>query len=160
VDTIRRWVEVLKSFYYCFSLQPWSKNIARSLLKEPKLYLWDWSLIEDEGHRHENLVASHLLKAIHFWTDQGLGDFGLHYLRTKDQHEVDFLVTKDKEPWFLVEVKTKAKGLSSALFRFQEETKAPHAFQLAFDLPFVAKNCFEEKGPILVPAQTFLSQLI
>jgi predicted AAA+ superfamily ATPase len=160
VDTIRRWVEVLKSFYYCFSLQPWSKNIARSLLKEPKLYLWDWSLIEDEGHRHENLVASHLLKAVHFWTDQGLGDFGLHYLRTKDQHEVDFLVIKDKKPWFLVEVKSKAKGLSPALYRFQEETGAPHAFQLAFDLPFVNKNCFEEKGPILVPARTLLSQLV
>jgi len=160
VDTIRRWVEVLKSFYYCFSIQPWSKNISRSLLKEPKLYLWDWSLVEDEGHRLENLVASHLLKAVDFWTDQGLGDFGLYYVRTKDQREVDFLVTKDKKPWFLVEVKSKAKGLSSALYRFQEETNAPHAFQLAFDLPFVDKNCFEEKGPILVPARTFLSQLI
>ena len=160
VDTIRRWIEVLKSFYYCFSIQPWSKNISRSLLKEPKLYLWDWSLIENEGHRLENLVASHLLKAVHFWTDQGLGDFGLYYLRTKDQHEVDFLVTKDKKPWFLVEVKTKAKGLASSLYRFQKETSAPHAFQVAFDLPFVQKNCFEERGPILVPARTFLSQLI
>lgn len=160
VDTIRRWIEVLKSFYYCFSLQPWSKNVARSLLKEPKLYLCDWSLVEEEGHRHENLVASHLLKAVHFWTDQGLGDFGLYYLRTKDQHEVDFLVTKEKKPWFLVEVKTKAKGLSPALYRFQKELQVPHAFQIAFDLPFVKKNCFEEKEPVLVPARTFLSQLV
>lgn len=160
VDTVRRWIEVLKSFYYCFSVQPWSKNIARSLLKEPKLYLLDWSLVESEGHRHENLVGCHLLKAVHFWTDIGLGEFSLHYLRTKDQNEVDFLVVKDKKPWFLVEVKTKAKGLSSSLYRFQEETGAPHAFQIAFDLPFVQKDCFEEKGPILVPARTFLSQLI
>jgi uncharacterized protein len=159
-DTIRRWVEVLKSFYYCFSIQPWSKNITRSLLKEPKLYLWDWSLIEDEGHRNENLVASHLLKAVHFWTDRGLGEYGLYYLRTKDQREVDFIVTKNKKPWFIVEVKTKAKGMSPELYRFQEETQAPHAFQVAFDLPFVNKNCFEEKGPILVPAKTFLSQLV
>lgn len=160
VDTIRRWIEVLKSFYYCFSIQPWSKNVSRSLLKEPKLYLWDWSLVESEGHRHENLVASHLLKAVHFWTDQGMGDYSLHYLRTKDQEEVDFLVVKDKKPWFLIEVKTKAKGLNSALYRFQEETGAAHAFQVAFDLPFVNKNCFEEKKPILVPARTFLSQLV
>jgi hypothetical protein len=160
VDTIRRWVEVLKSFYYCFSLQPWSRNIARSLLKEPKIYLWDWSLVESEGHRHENLVASHLLKAVHFWTDLGLGEYSLHYLRTKDQDEVDFLVVKDKKPWFLVEVKSKAKGLSSSLYRFQEETGAPHAFQAAFDLPFANKSCFEEKGPILVPVRTLLSQLV
>lgn len=160
IDTVRRWLQVLQSFYYCFSIQPWSKNISRSLLKKPKIYLWDWSLIEEEGHRHENFVASHLLKAVHFWTDRGLGDFGLYYLRTKDKVEVDFLVTRDEKPWFLAEVKTKAKGLSSSLYHFQEETNAPHAFQIVFDLPYVAKNCFEEKGPILVPAKTFLSQLV
>jgi predicted AAA+ superfamily ATPase len=160
VDTIRRWLEVLKSFYYCFSIQPWSKNITRSLIKEPKLYLWDWSLVDEEGHRNENLVASHLLKAVHFWNDRGFGEYGLYYLRTKDKIETDFLVTKNEKPWFLVEVKTKAKGLSPSLYHFQEETKAPHAFQVAFDLPFVDKNCFEEKGPILVPARTFLSQLV
>lgn len=159
-DTIRRWIEVLKSFYYCFSIQPWSKNVSRSLLKEPKLYLWDWSLVEEEGHRNENLVASHLLKAVHFWTDRGLGEFELYYLRTKEQHEVDFIVVKNKKPWFLVEVKTKATGISPSLYRFQKETGAPHAFQVTFNLPFVQKNCFEEKDPILVPARTFLSQLV
>lgn len=160
IDTTRRWLEVLKSFYYCFSIQPWSKNITRSLIKEPKLYLWDWSLVDEEGHRNENLVASHLLKATHFWNDRGLGDYGLYYLRTKDKIETDFLVTKNGKPWFLVEVKTKAKGISPALYHFQKETQAPHAFQVAFDLPFVNKNCFMEKGPILVPARTFLSQLV
>jgi uncharacterized protein len=160
IDTIRRWLEVLKSFYYCFSIQPWSKNITRSLIKEPKLYLWDWSLIDEEGHRNENLVASHLLKAIHFWNDRGFGEYGLYYLRTKDKMETDFLVVKDGKPWFLVEVKTKAKGISPALYHFQQETQAPHAFQVAFDLPFVNKSCFQEKTPILVPARTFLSQLV
>jgi predicted AAA+ superfamily ATPase len=160
IDTIRRWIEILKSFYYCFSIQPWSKNVSRSLIKEPKLYLWDWSLIDDIGQRHENLVASHLLKAVHFWTDLGMGEYGLYYLRTKDKIETDFAVTKNGKPWFIVEVKTKAQGLSPALFHFQEATGAEHAFQLAFDLPFVKKNCFEEKGPILVPARTFLSQLV
>lgn len=160
IDTIRRWLEVLKSFYYCFSVQPFSKNITRSLIKKPKLYLWDWSLVDEEGHRNENLVACHLLKATHFWNDRGFGEYGLYYLRTKDKIETDFLVTKDKKPWFLVEVKTKAKGISPALHHFQKETQAPHAFQVAFDLPFVNKNCFEEKGPIIVPAQTLLSQLV
>ena len=160
VDTIRRWVETLKSFYYCFSIQPWSKNISRSLIKEPKLYLWDWSLIEEEGHRNENLVASHLLKAVHFWADRGLGEYGLYYLRTKDKIEVDFLVTKNDQPWFMVEVKTKARGLSPSLYHFQKKTGAAHAFQIAFDLPYVNKDCFTEKGPIIVPARTFLSQLV
>ncbi len=105
-------------------------------------------------------MASHLLKAVHFWTDRGLGDYGLFYLRTKDKVETDFVVVKDGKPWFLVEVKTKAKGLSSALYHFQAETKAPHALQVAFDLPFVQRDCFEEKEPIIVPARTFLAQLV
>lgn len=159
-DTVRRWIEVLKLFYFCFSIQPWSKNISRSLLKEPKLYLWDWSLVEDEGQRNENFVASHLLKAVHFWTDLGLGDYQLHYIRTKEQQEVDFVVTKDGKPWFLVEVKTKKTAISKQLYRFQKETGAQHAFQVTIDLPFIERNCFEETEPVIVPAKTFLSQLV
>lgn len=160
-ETIRRWIETLKALYYCFSIQPWSHNISRSLLKEPKIFLWDWSLVEDKGQRLENFVASHLLKAIHFWTDRGFGEYGLHFLRDKEKREVDFLITKNKEPWFLVEVKASSNnGISKALFHFQKQTKAPHAFQVVFDLPFVNRNCFDYNQPIIVPASTLLSQLV
>jgi len=50
-----------------------------------KTYLWDWSNIDDIGKRHENFVASHLLKFIHWLTDLGFGNYQLHYLRTKDK---------------------------------------------------------------------------
>jgi uncharacterized protein len=76
-----------------------------SLVKEPNIYLWNWALIEDAGARLENFVASHLLKATQYWTDRGLGDFNLYYLRDKEGREVDFLVSKDKKPWFIVEAK-------------------------------------------------------
>ncbi len=160
-ETIRRWIETLKALYYCFSIQPWTHNISRSLLKEPKIFLWDWSLVENKGQRLENFVASHLLKAVHFWTDRGFGEYELYFLRDKDQREVDFLVTKDQNPWFLVEVKTSAHtGISKSLYHFQQETGAPHAFQIAFDLPYVNRDCFSHHEPIIVPATTFLSQLI
>lgn len=160
IDTIKRWLEVLKSFYYCFSLQPWSKNVSRSLIKEPKLYLWDFSLVESIGPRLENLVACHLLKAVHFWNDRGIGEYGLFYLRTKDKQETDFIVVKNGKPWFIVEVKAKSKGLCPALFHFQKETGAKHAFQICFNSPFVEQDCFTETGPIIVPAATFLAQLV
>ncbi len=160
-ETTRRWIETLKALYYCFSIQPWAKNISRSLVKEPKIYLWDWSLVDDPGKKLENLVASHLLKAIHFWTDQGFGDYGLYFLRDKEKREVDFLVTKNETPWFLVEVKASANGgVSKSLFHFQKETGAPHAFQVVFDLPYVEGDCFTLNQPMIVPASTFLSQLI
>jgi len=161
VDTVRRWLTTLESFYYCFTIHPWYRNVARSLRKEPKVYLWDWSQLDDPGARAENLVASALLKAVHLWTDRGLGELGLFFLRDKEKHEVDFLVARDGQPWFLVETKASGKaGLSSDLARFQKQTSAPHAFQLAMDLPYVDRNCFSEHRPVIVPATTFLSQLV
>ena len=73
--TIKRWLSSLESFYYAFRIHPWTKNVKRTLKKEPKYYLWDWSLVQNEGARHENFVASHLLKAVHLWTDAGLGEY-------------------------------------------------------------------------------------
>lgn len=160
VPTLVRWMELLKNLYFCFSIQPWSKNIARSLIKEPKVYLWNWALIEDLGAKLENFIASHLYKAVQFWTDQGFGEYGLYYLRDKDKREVDFLVTKDHKPWFLVEVKASGhQGISKWLHYYQEKLKVPHAFQIGFDLPFVDQDCFKIKEPVIVPAITFLSQL-
>jgi len=159
--TLQRWIELLKNLYFCFTLQPWSKNLSRSLIKEPKIYLWNWSLIEDSGARLENFVASHLYKAIQFWTDRGMGDYGLYYLRDKDKREVDFLITKNRKPWFLVEAKSSGhQGISRWLYYYQEKLNVPHAFQIGFDLPYVDKDCFAHKEPIIVPAKTFLSQLI
>jgi hypothetical protein len=159
--TIQRWIGTLQAFFYCFTIKPWAKNIPRSLLKEPKIYLWDWANIADEGLRAENLVASHLLKAVHFWTDSGQGQYELFFIRDKEKREVDFLVTRNNEPWFLVEVKLSSHDrLSKNLFYFQDKLKARHAFQVVFDLEYVAKDCFSSAKPMIVPARTFLSQLV
>ena len=160
-ETIASWVETLSAFYYCFSIKPWHQNITRSLLKQPKIYLYDWSLISDAGARCENFIASHLLKAVQFWTDMGFGTYDLYFLRDKEKREVDFLVTKDEKPWFLVEAKNGDNArISKNLIYFQQATQAAHAFQVSLTHPFVNKNCFDSREPIIVPAKTFLSQLI
>lgn len=159
--TIRHWLEILKSFYYCFEIRPFHQNITRSLLKEPKYYLWDWSFCTDEGMRFENFIASHLQKAVHFWTDFGFGVYELYFLRDKEKREVDFLITKDNQPWMLVEAKLAKNHLSPSLAYFQKMTKAPYAFQVILDMPYINKSCFEIKDqPLIVPARTFLSQLV
>jgi predicted AAA+ superfamily ATPase len=158
--TIQRWIKALSNLYFCFTIQPWSRNIAKALRKQPKVFLWDWTMTHSLSARTENFIASHLLKAVQFWTDAGFGDFALYYLRDTAKREVDFLVTKDDQPWFLVEAKTSAHGISPALHYFQKETKAPFAFQVFLDKPFVNADCFLEGAPIHVPARTFLSQLV
>ncbi len=157
--TVRSWITTLCSLLHGFVVRPWHRNLNRALRKEPKWYLRDWSGIQDPGQRAETLVACHLLKAVDFWTETGKGAFELRYLRDKEKREVDFLVVRDDQPWFLVEVKQAERELSPALAYFQNQTGAPHAFQAVIAMPFVAADCFEQTRPVVVPARTLLSQL-
>jgi predicted AAA+ superfamily ATPase len=161
VDTIRRWIDVLGGLHVGFRLRPWFRNVTRSLRKEPKWYLRDWAGISDPGRRSETFVGCHLLKAVEGWTDLGLGDFELAYLRDKSKREVDFVVVRDGNPWFLVEVKHRDEAVSPSLAFFQGELKAPHAFHVVMDSDYVDADCFAQRDrPMIVPARTFLSQLL
>jgi predicted AAA+ superfamily ATPase len=161
VDTVRRWIDLLRDLHLGFLIRPWFQNVSRSLRKEPKWFLRDWSSIEDVGDKAETFVGCHLLKAVEGWNDLGLGRFDLGYLRDKEKREVDFLVARDGKPWFLVEVKHSDESLGRALSFFQKQVKAPFAFQVVVDADYVDVDCFARpRGPVVVPARTFLSQLL
>ena len=161
VDTIRRWIAALCDFHLGFLVRPWFRNISRSLRKEPKWYLRDWANIEDVGDKAETFGACHLLKAVEGWNDMGLGRFDLGYLRDKEKREIDFLVTRDGKPWFLAEVKYREESLSRTLKYYQDQVNAPFAFQVVVDADYVDRDCFTAPGrPLVVPARTFLSQLL
>lgn len=163
VDTIRRWLDVLESFYFCYRIRPWFKNVSKSLRKQPKIYPFDWSVIPDPGGRCECFVAGHLLKAVHHWTDCGLGRFTLHFLRDTAQREVDFLIARDGMPWMLVEVKQSVgKSVSSSLKYFAGLLNAPHVFQAVLNEDPIEADCFassKPSQPLQVPLRTLLAQL-
>ena len=159
-QTAQRWVQNLVQLHHGFLVRPWFKNVAKSLRKEGKWYLRDWSTITDPGQRAETFIACHLLKAVEGWTDMGMGNFELCYLRNKSKDEVDFVVIRDSKPWFLAEVKKSDEPIGRALHSFQKELNAPHAFQVVLDEPYVNVDCFEYRKPTSVPARTFLSQLL
>ncbi len=161
VDTVRRWVDVLRNLHLGFLIRPWFKNVSRSLRKEPKWLLRDWAAIKDAGDRAETFVGCHLFKAVDGWNDMGLGKFELGYLRDKERREVDFVVARDGSPWFLVEVKHRDESLSGTLKYYQKQVKVPFAFQVVIDAEYIDADCFAKpRGPIVVPAKTFLSQLL
>jgi len=160
-DTVKMWITLLESLYVCFQIQPWSKNIANSLRKQPKIYLWDWSTIADMGARRENLVALHLLKSVHWWNACGLGNFGLYYLRDKQKREVDFLVSCDNKPFIVVEVKSSSHDrISPNIDHFQKMLNAPHAFQLVFDMPVSNINPIELQRPAIIAAADLFKVLV
>lgn len=104
--TIKRWLMILENLYIVFKVTPYHKNIARSLLKEPKYFFYDTGhVLGDKGAKLENLVAASLLKELDFLEDTLGYDASLHYLRNKDGREIDFLILINNKPSRLIEVK-------------------------------------------------------
>lgn len=153
---VSAWIEILEAFYYIFRIYPFSSNKIRALKKEPKLYLWDWSEVDDESARFENLVASHLLKLVHFLNDYEGYKSNLYFLRDVDKREVDFLVTINGKPWFAVEAKLNKTSLSPHLIYFRERLSIPYVYQIIKE----ADIDRIEKGVRISSAGKFLSGLI
>ena len=113
--TVKSWLEQLKRLYLVFSVDPWTRKISRGLRKEKKWYFLDWYYVPDEPARFENLVAAYLYRICQALTDQGYGDYRLHYLRTLDKKEIDFVLALDRKPILCLEVKMGDTNLSPTL---------------------------------------------
>ena len=129
-ESILRWIDLYEAIYYCYRIRPYSNKIKNSIIKEPKLYLYDWSNLEEQGAKFENLIAGHLLKNVHLWTDGAMGDFKLYYLRDKQKREVDFFITNNNKPYLLLEVKSNQTALSPSLIHYNEILKPMFCLQL------------------------------
>ena len=153
---VTNWLNILETFYYCFRIYPFIGKNYRSLKKEPKLYLIDWSEISDEAKRFENFIASHLLKLVHFLYDYEGYRINLNFLRNVDKKEVDFFVTVDNKPWFAVEVKISDTSVSPHLHYYRDKLNIPYCYQV------VKKSGVDRliNGIRIVSADRFLCGLI
>lgn len=124
-NSVQSWLSVFESFYLIFTIGPWTRQISRAIQKERKAYLWDVPRIKEAGPRFENMVAMELYRAISGWNDMGYGTFSLHFIKNKEQQEVDFLIANDGDPVVLVEAKLKDGEPTKALRKFQTFLKTP-----------------------------------
>lgn len=153
---VSRWLNVLEAFYYHFRIHPFVGKALRSIKKQPKLYLWDWSEVEDPSARFENLVAAHLLKTCHYLYDREGHKAALYFLRNIDKKEVDFLVTVDQKPWFAVEAKLSEATISPPLHSYKEKLKIPFVYQVIMK-PGVYRFI---NGVRVISADRFLTGLV
>lgn len=155
-NTIKKYVQILESLYIIFLITPFHKNIARSILKEPKVYFYDTSFIdEDQGVKLENTCAVSLLKHVQFLYDAKGVDINLHYLRTKDNKEVDFAISRNGELSQLIEVKLSDNKVSPSLKYFAERFQSVEAIQLVHNL----KQNESKSGISILLAHDWLSKL-
>ena len=101
--TVANWLSALERLYAVFRLSPFGSPKIRAIKKSQKHYHYDWSLVPEAGPRFENMVASHLLKWVHFRQDSEGLDLELFYFRDTDGREVDFIVAEKGKPITAVE---------------------------------------------------------
>ena len=134
-NTVKRWLLLLENLYIIFRVTPYAKKVTRSLLKEPKFYFYDIAQVEgDKGARLENLVACSLLKELQFIEDTTGESTALHYLRTKDGKELDFLTCIDSKPTYLIEAKWSENDPAPAFKHFKLFFPAAKQVQLVKEL--------------------------
>ncbi|MCX7063145.1 MAG: ATP-binding protein [Proteobacteria bacterium] len=133
--TLKRYLDILQALYIVFTVQPWHHSVARAILQTPKVYFFDTGLVRgDDGIRFENAVATMLLKHVHFRQDSRGKDAGLHYIRTKDGSEIDFVVSENKQLTHLIECKLTDSALHRPLAGFAGKFPAAEAVQLVRSL--------------------------
>ncbi|MCP4652020.1 MAG: ATP-binding protein [Candidatus Omnitrophica bacterium] len=155
--TITRWMDVLERTYAIFRLLPFGAPQIRAVKKERKHYHFDWSLIPEQSYRFENMVASHLLKWVHFQEDTEARNLELRYFRNMDGQEVDFVITEDKQPILLIECKLTDTKISRPLKYLKSRFPKSKAWQIHAS---GSKDYQTFEGIRVCPALAFLRTLI
>jgi predicted AAA+ superfamily ATPase len=158
--TVKRWMNYLNELYYFFEIKPFSKSITRSIKKEKKIYLWDWSEVENPGARFENLVASHLFKYCDYLTDTGEGLYELCYLKDKEKNELDFLITKNKKPFLPIEAKLSDSVPSKNFSKWLQALGCSAGIQLVMREGIDELHQHNGKNILIISAAQWLRHLV
>ena len=147
---VANWVDALERLYAVFRVPPFGSPRIRAIKKARKHYQFDWSLVSDEGPRFENLVASHLLKWVHFQQDAQGRDLELRYFRDGDGREVDFIVTEKARPITAIECKWSDTRPARSLRYWKKKFPESAAWQLTAvgERDFVTPNGIRVCGAI------------
>jgi predicted AAA+ superfamily ATPase len=157
--TIKRWLTILENLFVIFKVTPWSRNIKKSLKKLPKYYFYDVARVKNgDPARFENVVACALLKELHYIHDAKGLKGNLHFLRSRDGHELDFLVEVQGQPRMIVETKWSETACSPHFSWFAPFFKGDSidTYQV-LAVPTVARE--SKQGTKIVSAPAWLAAL-
>lgn len=155
--SVSTWIQVLERLYAIFRVSPFGSPKIRAVKKEQKHYHFDWTLVPDLSFRFENMVASALLKWVHYQQDTRGEDYHLRYFRDVDDREVDFIIVHGKKPITLIECKWNDAPISPSLKYMKERFPNCDAWQIS---AIGKKDYVGDLGIRACPATEFLTTLI
>jgi predicted AAA+ superfamily ATPase len=155
-QTVTRWLDIFERLYAIFRLAPFGAPRLRAVKKEQKHYHVDWSVVQDDGPRFENLIAAHLLKWVHFQLDTRGRELELRYFRDVEGREVDFVVVERRRPILMVEAKLAAGPADPSLRYLRDRFPRCDAYQVHLR----GRESVTAEGIRLWGAPRFLSTLV
>ena len=91
-------------------------------------------MLGQEGARFENLVATSLLKRIHFLEDRDGYRYELRYIRDKEGREVDFAIVKEGHLEELIEAKYSDENVTKSILYYAQRLNPKKATQIVANL--------------------------
>lgn len=133
--TLAKYLDILEALYVVFTVRPFHRNVARAVLKAPKVYFLDSGLVAgDEGARFENACAAMLLKHAHYLQDVEGRAVTLHYIRDKEGNEVDLVLCRNNAPVLLAECRHSDTAVSRFMAGLAARYPKAQAFQVVREL--------------------------
>jgi uncharacterized protein len=157
INAVDGWLRVLERLYAIFRLSPFGAPRIRAVKKEQKHYHFDWSLVPSDPARFENLIASHLLKWVHFEQDARGRDLELRYFRDTDGREADFVVVEGRKPLLIVECKWADSPVDRGVRYLKARFPETEAWQVSAT---GTKDYVTPEGIRVGPALRLLEQLL
>ncbi len=155
--TVASWLDILERLYALFRVAPLGGPGVRAVKKAAKHYHMDWTLSPEPAQKFENLVASHLLKWVHFEQDTKGRDLELRYFRDVDGREADFVVTEHRKILLVVECKWGDSDVDRGLRYLRARAPGCQAWQISAT---GRKDYVTPDGIRVAPAIAFLKTLV
>jgi predicted AAA+ superfamily ATPase len=154
-NTVKKYIGLFEALFIVFRVSPFSKNIARSIKKEPKIYFFDLGMLPDDPEqKFENLVALSLLAHTYRKQDWEGRELELAYIKNKEGKEVDFLLVENESPVELIESKYSDSNISPMLKYFSEKYSIPGK-----QIVYLLSNEYQTKNIQVLKAEKYLSTL-
>lgn len=145
--TTKSWLSIIEKMYLAFPIYPLVRNVPRAIQKPPKVYFYDNAdVLSNDGARLENLVATTLIKRLHFLEDYHGHRASLHYIRDKDGREVDFVTLVDNKVIDLIEVKQADTNISQNLKYYAKKLNPENTVQIVGNL----KRSFDQDNILVI----------
>jgi predicted AAA+ superfamily ATPase len=132
--TIREYYSILEDTLIGFSLTAFQHSFRKQLSTKPKFYFFDLGVVRalnrtlnlpleestfEYGNAFEHFIITEVYKLVGYFHDE----YRLHYLKTKDDVEVDLVIDRPGQPLLFIEIKSSKNVRAEDLSKFIKITK-------------------------------------